>query len=504
MKKGLRLASFPLKFMRKGPFMRNDDFQDACPRGESLAILSSEMSGDPDSEEGCSWLRALVAFANTQGGSLCVGMDSRTRMAKPLSQEEADRVQLLAWRLLSERSEPVLRPRIEAIPIASKGEIGYLVEICVEKSKRPPVVIRERGSSAIYIRRAGRNVLASGEEIRFLVQNSGQAAYDSLFTEEVYDPSEFRRLRKEYAKSHNGEEFSVRDLISMGFLSPDGHLSRGALLFRDGESDPRTLLVCTHYPGFDKGSDLFLATRARKGCLLDVIEAALSFVRERSASGFRKTEDGQVDAFSYPPMAVREALAHAFCQRNYYLQGRQVEVNVYRDRLEIVSPGSLPDCPDASGERDLGRVPPGKRNKVLAKMLSALGMMEGEESGFPRMESAYRDADFRHRPFFGNDGFSFALTLPDLEYAPGLLSDRESPAIVVRPAPKGARSVPVLSFCFLRERNIGEIANHLGLSSASHLRSRILRPLVEEGYLLRRSAAGKYLYRTNPAKVTLE
>ena len=115
MKKGLRLASFPLKFVRKGPFMRNDDFQDACPRGESLAILFSEMAGDPDSEEGCSWLRALVAFANTQGGSLCVGMDSRTRMAKPLSQEEADRVQLLAWRLLSERSEPVLRPRIEAI-----------------------------------------------------------------------------------------------------------------------------------------------------------------------------------------------------------------------------------------------------------------------------------------------------------------------------------------------------------------------------------------------------
>ena len=109
MKKGLRLASFPLKFVRKGPFMRNDDFQDACPRGESLAILSSEMAGDPDSEEGCSWLRALVAFANTQGGSLCVGMDSRTRMAKPLSKEEAGQLAQRQYKFIQNLEAALVR-----------------------------------------------------------------------------------------------------------------------------------------------------------------------------------------------------------------------------------------------------------------------------------------------------------------------------------------------------------------------------------------------------------
>ena len=472
---------------------------------EFKGLIDEGSAEDGKSRKERSWLRTLAAFANTEGGVLYVGVDDRTHGVLALSHSDADHVQLMVQRLLSERTEPVIHPRIEPIPVPAKDGTRYVLAIHVEKSKHPPVTLKEGGSPAIYIRRAGQNSPASGEEIRFLVLNSDQIPYDSFFTDEEYDPARFRRLCEFYEKEHPGEELSARELVSMGFLSPEGRLSRGALLFQDGDKDPRTLLVCTHYPGFDKGSDLFLATRARKGCLLDVIETALSFVRERSVSGFRKTEDGQVDAFSYPPMAVREAVVNAVCHRNYYLQGRQVEVNIYRDRLEIVSPGSLPNSLGVHGERNLSSIPPNRRNEVVASVLSALRLMERRGSGFQRIEASYRGVDPAHLPFADSDDSSFILTLPDLQYGPGLLGDQENPSVTAIPVPPGSRSLPILSFCFLKERNAPEIAAHVGLAPSSYFRSKILGTLVEKGYLLaRKGERGETLYRANPAKVTLE
>jgi ATP-dependent DNA helicase RecG len=50
----------------------------------------------------------------------------------------------------------------------------------------------------------------------------------------------------------------------------------------------------------------------------------------------------RTEIHEYPAFAVREALVNAVCHRDYRLRGRKIEVRMYADRLEVISPGGLP------------------------------------------------------------------------------------------------------------------------------------------------------------------
>ena len=57
-----------------------------------------------------------------------------------------------------------------------------------------------------------------------------------------------------------------------------------------------------------------------------------------SANGFKKEDTGRSDYISYPPRSVMEGIVNAIAHRNYFMSGSQIEVNMFKDRLEITSP----------------------------------------------------------------------------------------------------------------------------------------------------------------------
>jgi ATP-dependent DNA helicase RecG len=104
---------------------------------------------------------------------------------------------------------------------------------------------------------------------------------------------------------------------------------------------PQCLLRVARFAGTDKTE--FRDNRQFRGHAFELLLAAERFLREHVPVAGRVVAGrlDRVDEPLYPPVAVREALANAFCHRDYAIGGGSVGVAIYDDRLEVTSSGAL-------------------------------------------------------------------------------------------------------------------------------------------------------------------
>ncbi len=108
------------------------------------------------------------------------------------------------------------------------------------------------------------------------------------------------------------------------------------------ESDyPQCLLRVAKFRGTDRTE--FFDNRQFHGNAFDLLRKAEKYLRENLPVAGRFVPDlfERVDEPLYPPLALREALANAFCHRDYSVGGGSVALAIYDDRLEITSSGML-------------------------------------------------------------------------------------------------------------------------------------------------------------------
>ena len=104
--------------------------------------------------------------------------------------------------------------------------------------------------------------------------------------------------------------------------------------------------------------------------------------------------------------------------RDYLVNGSEVHIDIYDDRMEIYSPGGMPDG-SMIQDRDPLTVASTRRNPVLADVFNRLGYMERKGSGFGKIISGY---EFQinyyesKRPSFRSDRYQFTVVMPNLNY----------------------------------------------------------------------------------------
>ena len=447
------------------------------------------------------WLKTLVAFANSKGGCLYVGVDDRTHRILALNHEAADKVILMIHKLLKERVTPMITYSIEAVSVPGTSPIRYLIAIRVPPCRNLPVSLHENGLLGIYVRIFGRTDMATPEQMRDMVMMSEQIPYDSLFTDIPYDENAFSFVREQAEKQ--GDPLTWKALVSRRIISEQGMLSRGALLFADECPDGSpTRITATCWPGMDKGSLSILASEQFEGNVAAGIRWAVDFVKNHSTNGFKKEALGQSAYVSYPARSVTEGIVNAAAHRNYYMLGTQIEINIFRDRLEITSPGSLLGVRELNRERKLSAILPRRRNDIVCSMLELLHLMESKGSGFDRIESDYAGHGEAYRPYVTCDASSFTLMLPDLTFTGGPMEDSTE----LRPVKAdrildGKNDVRILSFCFLKYRSVREIADFLDVKPSTYFRKTVIGRLVKQGLLLERINGRASVYTSNPDHV---
>jgi ATP-dependent DNA helicase RecG len=211
------------------------------------------------------------------------------------------------------------------------------------------------------------------------------------------------------------------------------------------------------------------------------------FVKMNSKVRWTKMSDHRVNKPDYADRAVFEALANALMHRDYAVIGSEIHVDMYDDRLEIYSPGGMPDG-TLIQERDIDEVPSTRRNPIIAEIFHRLDFIERRGSGLKKIREATADLygytdDFA--PKFKSTRTAFHVTFKNMNY--DLRSDltyNEQVAGQVdgQVAGRDDRAEKLLEYCNIPKTR-REMQEFIGIASREHFNKTILLPLLESGKL---------------------
>jgi len=447
------------------------------------------------------WLKTVCAMANTKGGTIYVGIEDDNYEPKGLDKNTIDSQVQLFWRSVKEHIHPEPHVDIRYLPI---GEEKYVIEFSIELSSLRPCILSYNGNGSIFVRDEGKTRLASTEEIQRMAFASAYVEYDSVYSNRLFNPNDFKTLYNTY-ETRWGKQLTEKELFSVGFFDANKTLRQASLLFADDYKGEETTLSMTRFPGLTKGSDLLFPEPLFTGNILDGIALVQSYVKKHAVTVYIKTIDGGRSCSSYPERALTEAIVNAYAHKNYLIPHSQIEVNIFLDRLEIISPGSVVGRAGFNKKKDLASLIPIRRNPFVCEVLAMLNLMERRGSGFDKIEEQYVSFPSSLKPFASSDETSFTLTLPDLSYVYGV-ADADNPNLdIVFPEviDEKSNSKAILSYCYFKERSLADIASFLGVGVSSYLRSEVLGGLIERGLLIMEKRGKKDAYRSNRAMVKI-
>ena len=308
----------------------------------------------------------IAAFANAEGGVLLLGVTDAGAV-QGMSRKQLDALERMVVEICTDAIKPPLYPFI------AKRELTTDTPFLLVNIPKGHALHRSPGGGYRRVGSSARR-LSVDEQLR-LAQLRAQTRFIS-FDRQIVPDTGLGTLDVEY----------WRPLISAeGATNPQAALSQLRLLAYDHEGVPRStvtgILLCTRkphqwlpqaaisaacYDGTDRASQQVDASEIT-GPLNRQIDDTMLFVRRNMRVAARKLP-GRVDIPQYSLRAVFEAVVNAVAHRDYAIKERRIRLAMFEDRLEITSPGELPNGMTI----DAMPVTQATRNEALA---SALGRM---------------------------------------------------------------------------------------------------------------------------------
>ncbi|MCF0133912.1 MAG: putative DNA binding domain-containing protein, partial [Blautia sp.] len=427
-----------------------------------------------DREDVLGWLKSIAGFANAFGGVFYVGVEDKTNKLIGFDRKDADNERNYFNNQVNEHLTPRPQTRISFIRYEINEKERFVIKVEIEESTVKPVILKYKNIPSIFMRRDGFTNGATYEEIIEMSIKSRNTQYDILASEIKYDPDNLSDLKNFYAEHNDGKELKEKALRSLGFINEDGYLLNGAVLFLDDYSDKKTEVQCSVFSGFNKGSERIVTINRFNGNITSTIKYIVDFVNQRMNHTMIKQDDGRVNIDAYPARALFEGIINAVAHRDYYLDGTQIQVDMFRDRLEITSPGGFYRGEKLGKTYDLSGIISKRRNELITGVLVACNVMEAAGTGFDKITEEYSEADDKHKPYIYSSSDHFTLVLPDMTYEMGV-EDNRLPNLGFSPVSNGTElDEKILAFCFLKARKASEIAEYLGVSDSTYLRKQVL------------------------------
>ena len=360
-----------------------------------------------------SWCKSVSAFANTLGGKLIFGIADEGQMIG-LENPEQD----------AEKISEIIKTRLDPIPefklsfhSVENGKILIILDIF--KGDETPYYYSGDGTMEAYVRVGNESVKATATELKRLVLRGKNTSYDSQISTYKVDDYAFSKLRERY-KKWTGTSFDEKDLVSFGLANEHGYLTNAGALIADENPIRCSRLFCTRWNGLNKmGGTIDAFDDAEySGSVLSLIDNGEAFIKRNAKMMWRKTANSREEMPEYVERRYHEALVNALAHRDYLVNGSEVHIDIYDDRMEIYSPGGMPDG-SVIQDRDPLTVPSTRRNPVLADVFNRLGYMERKGSGFGKIIGGYEyqiNYDESKKPTFRSDRYQFTVIMPNLNY----------------------------------------------------------------------------------------
>jgi len=423
----------------------------------------------------------LVGMANAQGGTVLIGVAPRSPQIHGILDETGAIDLVFQAALLSDPPLVLPLPRLEKV-----GQTQVL-SVCVPSGL--PTVYNLEGR---YLGREGsqtnplparclRKLLLERGVVQFESQAPPFATLDDLDYQKVAayikalnlpadEPSENILLRRGCIRP--GDNQSTKDNVAVSYFPTYA----GILLFGKEPQRwlPNATLMAARFVGTSL-ADSFLKQEI-SGTLPDQIRQADIFVRENIASRVRLAGLTHQEKPEYPLEAVRELLVNAVTHRDYNIQGDNIHLNIFSNRLEIHSPGGLPGPVTLQNLLDTRF----SRNAVIAQVLSDLGFVERLGYGLNRVVEVMRQG-FLRPPQFEEAGGAFRVTL----YSATAFQLEQPDLQTVQELDLNSRQQFALSFLASRRRITNRDYQELCPDVHAETLRRDLVDLVERGLIIK-------------------
>ena len=454
-------------------------------------------------EDVIGWLKSIAGFANASGGDFYIGVEDKTNKLIGFDRKGADNERNYFNNQVNEHLTPRPQMKISFIGYKVNGKERFIIKIAIDESAVKPVILKYKNIPSIFIRRDGFTNGATYEEIIEMSVKSKKTQYDILVSDIKYESDKFLDLHRFYKEHNKGKVLKEKALQSLGFVNEEGYLLNGAVLFMDNYDGRKTEVQCSVFSGFNKGSDRVVTINRFNGNITSTIDYIIEFVNLRMNHSMVKLDNTRINIDAFPLRALFEGVINAVAHRDYYLDGTQIQVDMFKDRLEISSPGGFYRGEKLGKTYDLSGIISKRRNELICGVLVACNVMEAAGTGFDKIVEEYASADEKHKPYIYSRSDHFTLVLPDLTYDRGIENDVVEGLSFV-PVPDGTDlDEKVINFCYLNAHKVSEIAEYLGVSDSTYFRKRVLGNLEKHGYLMKSKVSRAAYYKTNPDMVSV-
>ena len=307
----------------------------------------------------------LIAFANANGGVLLCGVTDNGRI-QGMTPEQLAALGKFLVELCTDTVNPSLRIDVYHQELDDKAFL--LVEVPKGET------VFERSGRAFIRVGATKRQLGQDERLR-LAQNRAQSRF-RWFDRQVVPQSGFETLSKRLwlpLLSVAGANDPRRGLTNLRLMARDNNnvgraTVAGILLCAESPQEwlPQAAVDATSYRGNDRASGQLDAQEFVGPLPLQIADAVKFVVRNMRVSARKIPE--RVDMPQYSKAAVFEAVVNAVAHRDYSMHARRIRLSMFRDRLEIDSPGNLPNGMTIEG-MDTSQA---TRNEVIASVFGRI------------------------------------------------------------------------------------------------------------------------------------
>ena len=326
----------------------------------------------------------MIALANTEGGQILVGVDDDASIPGVADERQ---VEESIVNIARNNCKPALDITIDRV----EADRQIVLVVTVPRRAGPPY---EDNSGRCYIRVGSSKRLATPEERARLLQAAGLLHFDETPVSRTgLNDMDIDAFGAYYQHIFNqplskAEVPLSRMLKNMRFLvydlNNDERLSVASLLLfgkRPLDFMYHARISAVRWAGNEAGEDI-IDRQEIGGRLPQQIKQAEAFCRRNTRLSTHIEAARHEDTYQYPRPVLREAIINAVAHRDYSLAGAQTLLYIFDNRLEIRSPGSLPNSVTLDNIRTHYSKP---RNELIARVLFNLGYVNTLGSGIPRM-----------------------------------------------------------------------------------------------------------------------
>ena len=332
----------------------------------------------------------IVAFSNTAGGRIFIGVNDDGSV-RGLSGADVARLNQLVANAAPQNVRPAVNPLTDNVPHPA----GTVIVVSIPEGISKPYMDR---NGAIWVKSGpDKRRATSREELQRLFQQAGLVHADEtpvagLGSGDVDLPYFEAFFEQQFGEPLAQHQQPLPQLLTNMNLLSQGHLNvAGALLFAKTPhyALPAFIIKAVAFVGNEIEGERYIDSRDITGKLADVFQQTLGFISANTRALQGDQGINTVGRPEVPRIVWEELVANALIHRDYFINA-PVRVLVFADRVEIVSPGHLPN------NLTIENVKTGNsnmRNPVLASFAAKLLPYRGLGSGLLRALRAWPDIE---------------------------------------------------------------------------------------------------------------